>query len=212
MNWIAAGGLVAALAISSSTVWAQAHVAGSERFIRGIADKTMGTLAQRGLSDSDRQARFKLLFNDAFAVRGIASFVIGRNWRQATPAQQQEFVELFEDITVRTWSSRFVEYAGQEFVVLGAVPAASAVPGENSALVRTELRKSDGGGYKIEWRVANKDTLYKITDILVEGISLANTHRDEYATVMSRGGGIDGLLKVLREKRDGLTAATASAR
>jgi phospholipid transport system substrate-binding protein len=209
MNWLAVGSAAAVLVVSSASVFAQAHVAGSERFVRATADRTMSALNQTGISDADRRARLRLLFNDAFAIRGIASYVLGRSWRSATPAQQEEFLKLFEEITVATWALRFNEIAGQQFVVLGAVPAPSAVPGENAALVRTELRPESGGGYKIDWRIANKDALYKITDVMVEGISLANTHRDEYASVIARQGGINGLLKVLRDKRDGLTTATA---
>lgn len=206
MNWLAVGGTVAVLTISSVTAFAQAHVAGAERFIQSMADRTISSLSQPGISDSDRRARFKVLFNDTFAVRGISSYVLGRSWRGATPAQQDEFVSLFEEITVNSWASRFSEFSNMQFTVLRGVPAPSSVPGENAAVVSTELRSTDGELFKIEWRVANKDALYKVTDILVEGISMANTYRDEYAAVISRKGGIEGLLSQLRDKRDGAVA------
>ena len=207
MNWLAIGGAAAVLAFSSAPALAQAHVAGAERFIRGMAERTISSLNQPGIGESERRARFKGLFNDAFAVRGIASYVLGRSWRSASPAQQEEFLRLFEEITVASFSSRFGEYINQQFVVLSAVPAPSSVPGENAALVRTELRPEGGKGYRIDWRVANRDALYKITDIQIEGISLANTFREEYAAVIARSGGVEGLLAMLRDKRDGVTAA-----
>ncbi|MSO71812.1 MAG: ABC transporter substrate-binding protein [Alphaproteobacteria bacterium] len=206
MNWLAVSGTIAVLAISPVSAFAQAHLAGAERFIKGMADRTISSLSQSGISESERRARFKALLNDTFAVRGISSYVLGRSWRAATPAQQEEFVTLFQDVTVNTWASRFSEFSNMQFVVMGATPAPSSMPGENAATVRTELRSNDGAAYKLEWRVANKDTLYKVTDIMVEGISMANTYRDEYAAVVARKGGIEGLLARMRDKRDSAVA------
>jgi len=111
---------------------------------------------------------------------------------------------LFEDVTVNTWADRFSEYSGQEFTVQDAVDAPSAHQAERVAIVRSLFFSDPQTPIRIDWRVASRGDIYKITDIQVEGISMATTQRDEFASVIRRNGGqIKPLLDILRKKRDG---------
>ena len=82
----------------------------------------------------------------------------------------------------------------------------SSRPDENVALVGSTIVSDPESRFDVNWRVANKDQLYLITDVLVEGVSLANTHREEFGSVIRRQGGVDGLLEFMRAKRDGADA------
>ena len=119
-------------------------------------------------------------------------------------ACRTEYLALFEDVTVNTWADRFSEYSGQEFTVQDAVDAPSAHQAERVAIVRSLFFSDPQTPIRIDWRVASRGDIYKITDVQVEGISMANTQRDEFASVIRRNGGqIKPLLEILRKKRDG---------
>jgi phospholipid transport system substrate-binding protein len=84
-----------------------------------------------------------------------------------------------------------------------AVDAPSAHQAENVAIVRSLFYSDPQTPIRIDWRVASRGDIYKITDVMVEGISMANTQRDEFASVIrSNSGQINTLLEILRKKRD----------
>ena len=100
-----------------------ADAADSQRFIQALADKALVLVNSTTLKDSERAEEFRTLFVAAFDIPDIGRFVLGRHWKAATPAQQQDFLKSFEDFTVLTWSTRFKDYTGVRFQVEGATPA-----------------------------------------------------------------------------------------
>ncbi len=183
------------------------HADGAAKFISALAERAMSTLAESELASEDRRERFRELFNDAFAVKGIGKFVLGRHWRKATPEERQEYLVLFEGQIVSIWADRFTEYSGNKFEIMGA----TAVKGLRApvALVETKFWTGPKTAIRVDWRVSTADSNYKITDIYVEGVSLAITHRSEYSSAIRRHGGtIEGLLQVMRNRRDGIILPT----
>ncbi len=183
------------------------HADGAAKFVSALAERAMSTLAESKLASGDRRERFRELFNDAFAVEGIGKFVLGRHWRKATPEERQEYLVLFEDQIVGTWADRFTEYSGNKFEIMGAAEAKGLrAP---VALVETKFWTGPKTSLRVDWRVSTADSNYKITDIYVEGVSLANTHRSEYSSAIRRHGGtVEGLLQAMRNRRDGIILPT----
>ncbi len=180
---------------------AQDYVAGSTRFIEQLAEQAIANLSSENLTLPEREAKFRRLFNENFAVNGIARFSLGRYWRRATSREREEYMQLFEDVIVATWAGQFSAYKGQRVRVGQAVAAKSPRADENAALVRSEIQVSDSRSIRVDWRVANKGDIYKIADVLVEGISMVTTQRDEFVSVIrANGGEVEGLLKLLREQ------------
>jgi phospholipid transport system substrate-binding protein len=201
---IAIAAPLVALIIAVSPAHADQHLAASADFIRSLADRAIDTLTAPGQTKEKRRAEFRGLFREGFAINGIARFVLGRYWRSASEADRTEYMALFEDVTVNTWADRFSEYSGQEFTVQDAVNAPSAHQAERAAIVRSLFFSDPRTPIRIDWRVASRGDIYKITDVSVEGISMATTQRDEFSSVIrSNGGQISPLLDILRKKRDG---------
>ena len=197
-------GPLVALIIAVSPAHADAHLAPSTDFIRSLADRAIDTLTAPGITAEARRDKFRGLFREGFAINGIARFVLGRYWRSASEVCRTEYLALFEDVTVNTWADRFSEYSGQKFTVQDAVRAPSAHQAERVAIVRSTFFTDPKTPIRIDWRVASRGDIYKITDVSVEGISMANTQRDEFASVIRKNGGeIKSLLEILRQKRDG---------
>lgn len=145
-----------------------------------------------------RVARFRQLFSEDFDVPGIARFVLGRYWRIATEPQQQEFVKLFADYIALAYSNRLAEYSGETLHVTGTRPA------PDGSVVSSEIVRPNGAPpAKVDWVLTPHDGAYKISDVVVEGVSMAVTQRSEFASVIQRNGGqVQGLITALRQKTE----------
>lgn len=148
-----------------------------------------------GVHPAHRLERFRTLFNQDFDIPGIGRFVLGRYWRVATPAEQQEFLALFQEYVVRAYSARLGEYGGEPFRVTGARAAGT------ETVVSSEILRPNGNRIEVDWYLADYGGRYKITDVYVGGVSMKVTQRDEFAAVIQRSGGqVQGLLAQLRQK------------
>ena len=145
-----------------------------------------------------RVARFRQLFSEDFDVPGIARFVLGRYWRVATEPQQQEFVKVFADYIALAYSNRLAEYSGETLHVTGSKPA------PDGSVVSSEIVRPNGAPpAKVDWVLTPHDGAYKISDVVVEGVSMAVTQRSEFASVIQRNGGqVQALITALRQKTE----------
>ncbi len=182
---------------------ADSHLDRSAAFIRNLANASLETIKDDKLAPEARSEEFRTLFREGFAVVGIARFVTGRYWRGATQAEREEYLVLFEDVIVNEWSDRlFSQYNGQRFEVRGAIDATPENSPEDVALVESELFTDETTALAIEWRVARKGDLMKITDVKVDGFSLAKTQQDDFVAHISKNGRkFSSLIEKLREKR-----------
>lgn len=129
-----------------------------------------------------------------FDFRRMSNWVLGLNWRKATPEQRDRFVAEFRDQLVRTYSTALLNYKDQEIVYL---PMKSK-PGDDEVTVKTEV-KQGGGAPNIPIHYSffkNKDGVWKVQDITIEGVSLVTNYRSVYATKI-REKGLDALIAEL---------------
>jgi len=148
---------------------------------------------------SQRVARFRELLREDFDVPEISRFVLGRYWNVATEEQRAEFVKLFEEYIALAYSTRLAEYTGETLKVTGSRPEA------DGAIVSSQiLRPAGAAPVKVDWRLIGRNGAYKISDVSVDGISMAVTQRSEFASVIQHNGGqVQGLITMLREKTGG---------
>jgi phospholipid transport system substrate-binding protein len=171
---------------------ARAHDARS--FIANLGNEAIQVLGP-SVSPTQRVARFRQLFHEDFDVPGIGQFVLGRYWRTASPAEQQEFLRLFQEYIVQAYASRLGEYGGEPFRVTGSRPAG------DETVVTSEIDRRNGSRVQVDWYLVNRGGAPKISDVYVGGVSMKVTQRDEFASVIQRNGGcVDALLAQLRQK------------
>ncbi len=170
---------------------------GAEKFISSMAAKALAALTDPKVSRRERVKRFRAILNDYFAVKAIGRWVLGRHWRRATKTERKEYLGLFEDLLVTTYLDRFTRYSGETLAVSN-----SAVYGKNDIMVYSQILRANGEPpLKVEWRVRAKGDGYKIVDVIVAGISMGQTQRSEFASVIrQKGGAIKGLLEELRKR------------
>lgn len=169
----------------------------AREFIEGLADQAVQALTNASVPREEREKRARVLLRENFAVPTIAQWVLGRYWRVATPAEQQEYLRLFEDLIVVTYVDRFTRYSGERLRVTRSVGM-----GETGDVnVFSDVTNPGGTPVDIGWRVRTRDGAMKIVDVSVEGVSMGQTQRSEFASIIQNNGGqVSGLLAEMRQR------------
>lgn len=179
-----------------SALYFVADKAAAQSFIETMGQRAIGFLSNDALSQNQKEAEFRKLLQSSFDMTTIGRFALGSYWRSATPAQQKEYLRLFENMVVDVYAQRFNDYQGQKFEISGARP-----DGDKDTLVSSYIVPDAGSKIKVDWRVRNKNGKNKIIDVIVEGVSMAMTQRSDFSSVIQRGGGkIDVLIDYLKKQ------------
>ena len=162
-----------------------------------MTTNAINTLTDKSISQNEKESQFGKLFDKNFDVASISRFVLGKYWKQASLDQKKNFIKAFRNYIVKTYSSRFNEYSGEQLTLLNF---------ENESnpkifIVHTGLERDDASMIKVDWRIGKKEDRYVILDIIIEGISLAITQRSEFVSVIDQNeGNINHLIALLKEK------------
>jgi len=130
-----------------------------------------------------------------FNFAHMTKLAVGKDWRQANPAQQKILIDEFRSLLVRTYSKALTEYRNQtiDFKPLKMQPA------DTDVIVRTLVNQPGSKPVQIDYNLEKTDQGWKVYDIIVGGISLVTNYRGSFAQEISAGG-IDGLIATLRTK------------
>jgi phospholipid transport system substrate-binding protein len=187
--------LAVATMFSVSAAAQQARADNTEQFIAHLGDQALQVLVLNAQTQGERAEAFRALLSEGFDLPLIGRYALGRFWRQATPEQRREYTKLFEDFIVTTYAARLGEYSGETLRVV------SSRADNSDTIVVSEIVREGLQPIRVDWRVRNGDQGLKIVDVVVEGVSMLLTQRDEFASVIQRSGGqVEGLLARLREK------------
>jgi phospholipid transport system substrate-binding protein len=180
---------------ASPAVLPNAVAADPSVFMNELWTRAVEILGKK-VPQTERLVRFRELFQADFDGPGIARFVLGRYWKNASEQEQQEFLKLFEDYVVYVYGIRLSSFNGETFKVRGSRADNSGV------IVSTDIISPGGEApIKIDWRLVTDKGAFKINDVIIEGISMMVTQRSEFASVIQRHGGqMSGLLSLMREK------------
>lgn len=185
-------GLAAAIrpaAAQIDTGRATAFIEAAGRDLVAQLNSTTGTVAQR-------RERVAAVLRRAIDIEGTGRFILGRYWRQASEAEQRQYLQLFDEIIIRNLSARFGEYQGVRFTV-GRTQQRS----EEDVLVTTQVDRPNSASFALDWRVAEVGGQPKVVDVIAEGASLRLTTRSEYSSVIQRNGGqVSALLTAMQQQ------------
>ena len=177
----------------------QYAVAGDDpgAYVMAMTKNAIDTLTSQSISQQEKELQFGQLFDKNFDVPSISRFVLGKYWKQASTDQKKKFIKTFRNYVVKTYSSRFNEYSGEQLQLLNTENESNP----NIFLVHTALERQDAPIIKVDWRIGKKKDRFVILDIIIEGISLAITQRSEFVSVIDQNeGNIDQLISLLKEK------------
>ena len=197
LAFLVAGGILV-VGVSPVNAGADEFGDGAKKFVEVLADDAIRSLAVNDISKAERASRFRNLMIRTFAIKGIGKFVVGRYWRKASDPVRKEYLRLYEDLLVATYAERFAKYAGETLKISRA-----ELRGERDVIVHsTMIRVNATKPLKVAWRVrGSKSGTYKIVDIMVEGISMIQTQKSEFASFIKKNGGtLDPLLTEIRKR------------
>ena len=162
-----------------------AIVPAAQALVKSFADEGVLLLEDRAASAAVRAERFRGLLRKYFATDVIARWVLGRHWNQFDSAQRDEYRRLFEDLVVYGYAKRFGEYTGERLRIVRTV-----ADSDSQATVFSEIDRPAGGQpIRVDWRIGGRDSIYRITDVIVENVSLSQTWRSDFSATIQQGGG-----------------------
>jgi len=147
-------------------------------------------------SKEARRAEFRRLFHKEFDVHRLSWFVLGRISRTMTPPERQQFLELFENYVIASYSDRLSDYVAGG----GAPRVIGSRPDSDGVIVYSEFSPGSGA-MRVDWRLRPHQHAYKITDIIIDGVSMAASGRSELEGVAERNGWQpEAILAVMRQE------------
>ncbi len=163
-------------------------------FVQSTVNRAAKTLSGN-LSKSERIEKLKEIARDTVDIDGIGFYSLGAHRKNLTKEQIDEYKKVFQEYFLKSFSSRLAEYSNPEIEV-----NSKNVINKNYTIVLSTLVATDNRPeVKIEWRVYTKypDNLL-IRDLIIEGLSLARTQKEEFSSIInSNDGKIEALIKNL---------------
>jgi phospholipid transport system substrate-binding protein len=134
----------------------------------------------------------------------MTMLAVGKDWRKASPQQQQQLTAEFKTLLVRTYSNALTSYKNQKVVYKPFKMDAD----ETDVLVRTEVLQPGSKPVQLDYSLEKLESGWKVYDVVVAGISLVTNYRDQFAQEI-RAGGVDGLIATVAAKNKSLEANIA---
>jgi phospholipid transport system substrate-binding protein len=144
--------------------------------------------------DQRAQAMARII-DERVDVNGIARFCLGPFWRQASAAQQQQFLELFHRVLVFNINAKMGDYRGVTFTITHTAPA------QGGQMVSTVIKRPTQPPANVDWVVQDVGGSPKIVDVIAEGTSLKVTQRSDYSSfIMHNNQSIQALLDAMKRQ------------
>ena len=165
-------------------------------FVQSTVNRASEILS-KNISKEEKISGLKIIAKETVDIRGIGFYSLGSTRKVLNENQKQKYFDLFENYFLKSFSSRLSEYTNPKIEVQG-----KNVINKNYTIVKSILVGStDRPEVKIDWRIYTKnpdDPL--IRDLIIEGLSLARTQKEEFASVLSSNDNdINALFKTLEE-------------
>jgi phospholipid transport system substrate-binding protein len=142
-----------------------------------------------------KQKALQGIIDKTVDVDGVGRFCLGRFWRVATPAQQQEYLDLFHRVLMINITGKVANYVGVKVAV------GRAMPREGDVAVGSTVTRPGDEPTKVEWLVSSASGSPKIIDVIAEGTSLRLTQRSDYSSYLSHNNNnVQALIDALRQQ------------
>ena len=172
------------------------HAVEPDVFVQSTVNRASKILSE----DIDKEKKInklKKIAKETVDIKGIGFYTLGPARKELDKVQLQKYSELFEQYFLKSFSSRLAEYTNPEIDVFDKKKL-----NENYTIVMSTLKgTSERPEIKIDWRIYTKDASNPlIRDLIIEGLSLARTQKEEFSSILnSNDGNIEALFKTLKE-------------
>ena len=165
-------------------------------FVQSTVNRASKLLSEN-ITKEEKEEKLKSIAKDTVDIRGLGFYAIGSARKNLNDDELSKYLLLFEEYFLKSFASRLAEYTNPEIDVYS-----KEVLNENYTMVNSLLKATDQRPeIKIDWRIYTKDKQNPvIRDLIIEGLSLARTQKEEFASILnSNDGDIKSLFKTLEE-------------
>ena len=165
-------------------------------FVQSTVNRASEAL-NNNFSKEEKIKKLKTIAKETVDIRGIGFYTLGQYRKTLSEDQIKEYAILFEQYFLKSFASRLAEYSNPEIEVIAKEKLNEKYTMVSSKLVATEKRPE----VKIDWRIYTKDTENPlIRDLIIEGLSLARTQKEEFSSIIqSNDGSIEALFDTLKK-------------
>ena len=179
-----------------SLIFSNSYSIEPDVFVQSTVNRASSILS-KNISKEDKINELKVIAKETVDINGVGFYSLGSARKTLDENQKIKYSELFESYFLKSFSSRLAEYTNPEIEVQG-----KEVLNENYTIVNSLLiGTSDRPEVKIDWRIYTKNPDNPlIRDLIIEGLSLARTQKEEFSSILnSNDGDINILFKTLEE-------------
>ena len=166
-----------------------------DQFIQSTVDRA-SKLLSNNVSKEDKVKELEIIAKETVDIKGIGFYTLGKYRKDISNDQKSQYSKLFKDYFLKSFSSRLSEYSNPKINVISKDKKNDKYTIVSSILVATKDRPE----IKIDWRIYTKDPDKPlIRDLIIEGLSLARTQKEEFASIIkSNDGNIEALFDSLK--------------
>ena len=165
-------------------------------FVQSTVNRASQILS-KNISKEEKMSQLETIARETVDITGIGFYSLGSKRKELDDNQKKQYSKLFEGYFLKSFSSRLAEYTNPEIEVNG-----KKILNENYTIVNSILLgTSERPEVKIDWRIYTKNPSNPlIRDLIIEGLSLARTQKEEFSSILnSNDGDINALFKTLEE-------------
>ena len=156
----------------------------AEAFVLKLTDEAKIIFNDKSLGKDSRLKKLNDLSSKYLDLDALAGYTLGDYREKATSSERENFNKLFREYFIKNMSSKLNDFADQDLKIID-----SKKINENNIIVSTKIfSKKDAQEIAVEWRIFTKDSKLLARDLVVEGLSLARTQKEEFASIIASKG------------------------
>jgi phospholipid transport system substrate-binding protein len=164
--------------------------------IRETTDAVIAVLARKDLPAEQKRRDIEQIVDNSFDFTTLSRLVIARNWNTLTPEQQQQFVTEFKRHLSLTYGRNIETYHDERVVITGEREEA-----RGDRIVKTRIKRPNGEDIPVDYRLRATDGVWRVIDVIIDGVSLVANYRSQFQSIISRDGPAQ-LIELLHEKNE----------
>ena len=186
--------LINALVIIFFSSLSSAFEKNAQDLVQNTTDNAKKIILDKSISDESKKKQIEKIALDVVDVDGLGRFTLGSERKNLSEDQINKYKKTFKVFFSKNISSRLQNYSDQDIKVIGSKKIS-----ENYVMVNSKMiSKKEGQEISIDWRVFKVNNKLVIRDLVVEGLSLAKTQRQEFSSILASKG-FDGLISSLED-------------
>jgi len=163
--------------------------------VQSTSEEVLAVLAEKDLSKQERRDKVRTIVLRSMDFETLSRLVLARNWGRFSPAQQQEFMQEFQDHLAAVYGRRLDDYRNEKVEVVGD----RREPNGDSTVQTKILRGGGSNDIEVDYRLRESNGQWKVIDFIVEEISMVANFRSQFQDIVASGGP-EKLLQLLKEK------------